>query len=67
MGDEQRDRPTPFLVDWTDGPSTHHGDQLEAGEYSPRDFKRDRMSRELGVAFGRSPMIEGFKGFLSRG
>ena len=52
MGDEQRDRQTPFLVDWTEGPSTCHSVQLEVGGYSPRDFKRDHTSRELGVAFG---------------
>ena len=48
MGDERRDRPTPFLVDWIDGPSTHHSDQLEVGRYSPSDFKRDTTSRESG-------------------
>ena len=46
MGDEQGDRPPPFLVDWIDGPSTHHSDQLEVGRYSSRDFKRDPTSRE---------------------
>ena len=46
MGDEQGNRPPPFLVDWTDGPSANHSDQLELGRYSPRDFKRDPISKE---------------------
>ena len=48
MGDGQGNRPPPFLADWLDGPSTYHRDQLEVGRYSPRDFKRDPMSRESG-------------------
>ena len=48
MGDEQGDRPPPFHVDWIDGSSAHHSDQLEVGRYSPRDFKKDPMSRVLG-------------------
>ena len=46
MGDEQGDRPPPFHVDWIDGPSTHHGDELGVGRYSPRDFKKAPMSRD---------------------
>ena len=56
MGDEQGERPTPFLVHWTDGPSTHQSDQLEeVGRYSPRDFKQACMSREGEVVIGRFP------------
>ena len=64
MGDEQGDRPTPFLVDWTDGPSTHHRDQLDVGRYTPRDFKMAHTSREGGVVLGKIPKIEGSIGFL---
>ena len=53
-----------FLVDWTDGPSTHHSDQLEEGRYSQRDFKKSRMRREGEVVIGRFPKIEGSIGFL---
>ena len=58
MGDEQRDGPTPFLVDWTDGPSTHHSDQLEVGRYRPRDFKKVPTVWH----FGRPPEVEGSTG-----
>ena len=53
------DGPPPFLVDWIDGPSTHHSDQLGVSRYCPRDFKKDPMSRDWGWHFGRSPEIEG--------
>ena len=63
MGDEQGDRQPPFHVDWIDGPSTHHSDQLGVGRYSPRDFKKDPTSRD-GAGTWSNSLDQGLIGVL---